>query len=449
MDLVLRGEGKLAPAAVEQLARRMVHPLCGLDSRVGFLLHGRTEPRFAVVGGQLSGVHRLLGQEQAGSYHIGGVGLTRHEALVRTLGESAERYCQLLSVASGSVPVRVATVDELRAEGHDIVDPCALGFFSDGQYARPGFLFEPPRAAARYGWVRMRQVPGETVVHVPAQLALVGYAPHRRRGEPWLAPAMTTGTATHTTVAAARRGALLELLQVDTAMGHWFGPAAAPRILPGRRLDALQRLVAAWMGRSATPSVHHLASPDLPGHSVACLVRQPGGRRPVVAVGLGSETRLIEACYKALLEAVGVLQLAKTGMASAALDGARAGARDEETAFFDLDGNVVHYGDGGGADVLAVKFPEDRTIADDDVPPDMSGNAAEVAAELQRRTTEGGIRLFELDLTTADVADLGLVTVRLWSPDLLALALPSAPPVAHRRFSAHGGAVNPRPHPYP
>ena len=233
MNLVVRGEGKVAPAAVEQLARRMVHPLCGLSSQVGFLLRGRPEPRFAIAGGQLSGVHRLLGHEEAGSYHIGGVGLSRHEALVRTLGESADRYCQLVSVATGAVPVSVGTIDELRADGHELVDPLDVGFFSDEQYARAGFLFGPPDAAARYGWVEMRRIPGGEMVHVPAQLALVGYGPRRGKGEPWLAPAMTTGTATHATVAAARRGALLELIQVDTAMGDWLGLADASRILRG------------------------------------------------------------------------------------------------------------------------------------------------------------------------------------------------------------------------
>ncbi len=449
MRLVVHGEGAVAPAAVERLARRMVHPLCGLDSRVGFLLRGRPEPRFAVAGGQLSGVHRLLGHERPGSYHIGGVGLSRHEALVRTLGESAERYCQLVGVACGTVAVRVAAVDELRREGEDVVDPGAMGFFSEEQYARPGFLFDPPEVGAPYGWVEMRRVADGGTTHVPAQLAVVGYAPRRQRGEPWLAPAMTTGTATHATVAAARRGALLELVQVDTAMGHWFGPATAPRILLGSRLAAVTRLVERWMGRSATPSFHHLPSPDLPAHSVACVVRQEGGRRPVVAVGLGSETRLVEACYKALLEAVGVFQLAKMGMAGAALDGDRVGARDDETGFFDLDSNVMHYGDGGGADVLATKFPTDQVVVDDELGDDVEGTAAEIVDHLQRTIAERGVRLFEVALTTPDVADLGLVTVRLWSPDLLALALPSAPPQGHPRFAAHGGVVNERPHPYP
>ena len=168
-----------------------------------------------------------------------------------------------------------------------------------------------------------------------------------------------------------------------------------------------------------------------------------------MVVGLGSETRLVEACYKALLEAVGVLQLAKTGMANAALSGERTGVREDETSFFDLDGNVLHYGDGGGSEVLAAKFPAEATVPDTELSPDIDGTAPEVVATLQERIVGQGIRLFERDLTTCDVADLGLVTIRLWSPDLLALALPSAPALAHHRFVAHGGAVSERPHPYP
>ncbi|MDQ4132459.1 MAG: YcaO-like family protein [Actinomycetota bacterium] len=449
MNLVVHGEGKVAPTAVEELGRRMVHPLCGLSSRVGFLLRGRPEPRFAVAGGQLSGVHRLLGQVEAGSYHIGGVGLTRHEALVRTLGESAERYCQLVSVASGLVPVHTATVGELFRDDVEVVDPSALAFYSEDQYADPDFLFRVSDAAAPYGWVEMRRVPDGRPVQVPAQLALVGYLPHRHPDEPWLAPAMTTGTATQTTATAARRGALLELIQVDTAMGHWFGPAAAPRITVGSRLAPLRRLTETWMGRSATPAFHYLPSPDLPAHSVACVLRQGGGRRPVVAVGLGGETRLVEACYKALLEAVGVLQLAKTGMANAARDGEWSGARSDETRFFDLDANVVHYGDGGGAEVLAEKFPADLTVPDGELPADFAGDASTVVDWLQEVIVRQGLGLFELDLTLPDIADLGLVTMRVWSPDLLALALPSAPPRRHPRFTAHGGPTNERPHPYP
>jgi thiazole/oxazole-forming peptide maturase SagD family component len=460
MRIVVHGAGHASAAAVEQLARRVVHPLCGIDSRIGFVLRGRPDPRFVVAGGQLSGVHRLLGLDKAGSYHIGGVGITRHEALVRALGESLERYSHLVSVAAGAVPLRTATATELRSEGHEIVDPGALAWFAAEQYARPGFPFQPAGREARYGWVPMRRLPDGEPVLVPAQLPLVGYLPHRRRGEPWLAPAVTTGTATHRTGAAATRGALLELIQIDSAMGHWYGPAAAARIVPASRLAALLRLIDRYVGSSAaTARFHYVPSPDLPAHTVACVLRQPGGRRPRTVVGLGCEVRLAAACYKALLEAVGVFQLAKLAMAEALPHEMRAGA--DETEIFDLDANVALYAGGGGSDLLAEKFPADLHIPDADLPPDVppwlasrpppgpSSDDEEVVAALRSALLDRGIRLFERDLTTVDGLDLGLVTIRVWSPDLLALALPSAPPLAHPRFAAHGGAVHERPHPYP
>jgi thiazole/oxazole-forming peptide maturase SagD family component len=455
MKIIVRGQGHSAAAAVEQLARRVVHPLCGLGTRVGFVLRSRPEPRFAVAGGQLSGVHRLVGQDQAGSYHIGGVGLTRHEALIRTIGESVERYSQLVSVASGSVPVRSASVDELRADGHEFVAPDMLALFTSEQYARQAFPFQPHRPQGRYGWVIMHRLPDGASVLVPAQLALVGYLPHRGHGEPWLAPAMTTGTATHTTTAAAGRGALLELIQVDAAMGHWYGAAAAARIVPGRRLAALLRLLDRHLGATTTAAFHHLPSPDLPAvtdlpvHTVACVLRQPGGRRPTTALGLGCETRLVVACYKALLEAVGVLQLAKIAMAATAAGGGRAGAVADEAEIFDLDTNVVHYADDGDRDLLAAKFPADVRVADADLPADQIVGDEEAVAALLGALLGDGVRLFERDLTTVDGRDLGLITARVWSPDLLALAMPSAPPLAHPRFAAYGGASHERPHPYP
>jgi hypothetical protein len=55
----------------------------------------------------------------------------------------------------------------------------------------------------------------------------------------------------------------------------------------------------------------------------------------------------------------------------------------------------------------------------------------------------------QLDLTSADVRQLGFTILRVWSPDLISLCPPSMPPLAHVRFAAYGGAAHVRPHPYP
>jgi thiazole/oxazole-forming peptide maturase SagD family component len=447
MRIRARPSARAIASGVERLSRRMVHPLCGLDSRVGFVLRGRYDPRFAVAGGQLSGVHRLLGHDEAGSYHIGGVGLTRTEALVRTLGESVERYCQLVSVVGGTRPVHVATRSELSARGAEFVDPCESGYFSDAQHERPGFPFDRADPEAPYGWIATTRLPDRRQVLVPAQLALVGYT-HRAPDEPWLFPAMTTGTATHTTYALAARGALLELAQVDVAMGHWYGRCEASRIGFGRRLSALGRLVEARVAPYGRASFHYLPRREAPVHGVACVFRPPSPRIPSVAVGLGCELRLAEACYKALLEAVGVFQLAKIAMVTGASEGRAVGVVDE-SGIYDLDSNVAHYASAGGDDVLEHKFPTDGSVHEDELPPDVDWQDADVPQRLIDAFVGQGIGLYECDLTTVDAAQLGMVTPRFWSPDLLPLALPSAPLAGHRRFDAYGGVANERPHPYP
>jgi thiazole/oxazole-forming peptide maturase SagD family component len=443
MRLVVVGAGHAAPKQVERLARRIVSPLCGLDTQIGFVLPGRGEPRCVVAGATLTGVHRQIGGEP-GSYHIGGTGLTRHEALVRAVGETVERHAQLTACAAGLVPVEFTTASALRAAGHDVLDPADLAWYSTEQYAAPGFPFQPPAPDAGYGWVSARVSPGGSVLRIPAQLVLVGYHRHAHAGEAWLTAAVTTGTATHRTRQAAARSALLELIQVDAAMGHWYGDRVAPRIRLGGRLGVVARIVSRHVppGR-ASVSFHHLAAPGFGVPVVACVLRSPPPRLPAAVVGLGCDLTAAGACYKALLEAIGVWHLAKLGLAGAGPPPAPVAVGP---GIFDLDSNVTHYARSHDDDTLAAKFPADDVIGSQDLPadPPNAGPQSLVAA-----FAATGLRLVEMDLTTGEGQELGLVTQRWWSPDLLPLAMPSAPARAHPRAHVYGGFRHDRPHPYP
>src|SRR5215207_11629610 len=92
---VAKLEGELS-RTTEHALHRLVGPLCGLDQGIGFIRRGRLDPRLIVAGCELTGVHHLLGQREAGSYHIGGGGVTVDEALIRALAEALERYAQLV-----------------------------------------------------------------------------------------------------------------------------------------------------------------------------------------------------------------------------------------------------------------------------------------------------------------------------------------------------------------
>jgi thiazole/oxazole-forming peptide maturase SagD family component len=449
MRLSVTSIGAGLPIATQRLVRRMVSPMCGIDQMVVTFLRGRYEPRFIVAAGQLSGVHVLLGQGHPGSYHIGGYGITPHEALIRALAESVERYAQFIADATNRHERRFATYAEMIEDHQRLIDSRSLEFFSDEQHRAQEFPFQRFSSQARMTWVRTVSMVDHTALWVPSQLVFVGYHPRRADGEPWLIPAVTTGSAAHTVRAYCLRNALLELVQVDAAIGHWYSDGVAPEIRLDERTQILSRIIERNVPkRWPPPRFHWLASPDLGCMTVACVLQRPSPSLPALAVGLGIDTRLGSAMYKALLEAVGVMQLAKVNMLNADIEKRGDDFVDPEQ-ILDLDTNVGYYALPENAALINHKFTRTEVVESSQLPPDSDLEAHDEVESLISGFARTGKQLLELDLTTEDIRELGFITLRVWSPDLLSIPLPSTPPMNHRRFEAYGGATHRHPHPYP
>lgn len=436
-----RGDGD-APVLLD----RMLSPLCGLDQRISVGRLSEVSPWVISLGAELAGVHLLTGAEPpaAGAYHIGGMGLRLEHAVARTLGETVERYAQLTAQAFGLHPIRFGTFDDLQRIGLDVLAPGSIACFAPAQYGTPGFPFAPFRRDMPLGWIEGRDLTGRGTTWLPVQPVLVGYQARQERGEERIVSGVTTGTAAHRTHDRALLNALLELVQIDCAVGHWYTASPAHPILPDGRLADVIDVIRAHAGGSPPPELYWLPSPDLPGFAVACLYRSADRSVPAIAIGLGCSLRLDEAIYKAWLEAAGVRQLAVLTLLQRENE---AGARDG--GFFDLDGNVAWYAAGNDYDPLVSRFADGepyraRSLPDDArVPP---GAAVDLLIEAFRAA---GKPLYRWDLTPSDVASLGLVVERVWSPATLSLPLPSAPQAAHPRFLDYGGFQHARPHPYP
>ena len=452
MRLVVDQSTSTFPAGTRTLLPRIVSPLCGLTQSLGFILRSGVEPAFFVAGAELAGVHVLLGQPAAGSYHIGGAGVFLNEAVIRSLGESVERYAQFVAGIPGARPIAFASYTDMKSSGQAVLSPTKLRFFGDDQYSSPGFRHHPFDPSLPFGWVQMTSMLDQMLVWVPAQLVLVGYSPRSHDGEGWLLPAVTTGTAAHTDPDAARRNALLELVQVDAVMGHWYSTATAPEILLDARTRALTRLIdGRFSPAMSTPRFFWLASPDLNGFVVACAIGQPGNG-PAIALGLGADLTLSAALYKALLEAIGCVQLAKLTLVSRTLAGDPLTSEDglDPLAIYDLDTNVAYYALPDHAQYVEAKFRSADHVAASDLPADVHLETSAEIDFLVEGFRKSRKELYHLELTTDDIRELGFVASRVWSPDTLSLSMPSAPPVDHPRFADYGG-VDPhyQPHPYP
>jgi thiazole/oxazole-forming peptide maturase SagD family component len=433
-------------AQTARLRARMHSPLCGLMPQLGFLTRPRYAPRLLVSGGDLTGVHVLRDQTKPklGSYHIGGYGIRPFESHIRTLGEVVERYAAYVAAVSGSFPVRYATEAELAGEPHFPVSEHVL--YSERQLSKKDFPFRAPRPEDRLGWSRFIDIRSGVDTWIPSQLTTVGYVVRDVEGEPWIQPAVTTGTAAHTDHDKAALGALQEMVQIDAAIGHWYGATRSVRLRPGSRNAALIRLIDRHTHPAGgKPEFHLLPSPDLPGFTIACLIREPGGQIPVVVVGLGIDGALEQAMYKAFLEAVGVRALATW---TAVQESVEKSDVDRE-AIFDLESNVVLAASPEGSKVVDERFADSDETSVDDLPPDFTGSPAEAVRTYIRAFLDTGKRLYAGDMTTTDAAALGFVVPRFWCSDLLTLPLPSAPTAAHPRFAAHGGFRRYDPHPFP
>lgn len=433
---------------IERLMKRMVSPVTGLDKTIGFSLHDRGSAGLYVTVAQLTAIHRLVKLAKPLSYHLGGYGMRREEALIRVLGETTERYAHMACLLSDAFPRRFASAREMSAAGLTTMDFEGWNFFTEEQYARPKAIFKPFDPDAPTLWLETWSPTHDQSVWAPAQLLVLGYLADRSKGEPRIAPAVTTGTAAHTVPELALNSGILELLQMDAAMGSWYSGATAPQIEIDDRLGTLAGILREVRGAAYDPCFHYVPIPDFDVHVVACVLRSRQGELPCTGVGIACAMSLESACYKSFTEASAIPHLAQIGFLHAP-DVLRRKDQIEPGTITDFDLNVLYYALPENLPLLDRRFSTTERVAASELPRLPQPPPAELTRLLLDRFRENGLRLYYLDLTTPDVRDLGFHVCRSYSPDLLSLSLPAWPQAGHPRFAAYGGYSVPDPHPFP
>lgn len=430
----------------KKLVRRLLSPLCGLNTNINFISHESTEPNILTAGAELTGVHIIQGlttKHRPGSHHIGGSGSYHDEVLIKVVGETIERYSQMIAEKNDKYPIIFASYREMLKRNEAILSPEKLQFFSAEQTKQNEFPFQVFSETSPLSWIRAYSLISKQNIWVPAQLIYVGYKIRHQQGEPWLFSAVTTGTASHTNPTDALRNAILELTQIDTAMGHWYTETKAVAIEFDNRIKIFSDYIKSTLpATTPIPQFFWLKNADLGDFTIACVFESKS--IPAVAVGLGSDTRLMHAMQKAYLEAIGVVALAKLVLINKSLS-----AELGNKPIFDLDTNVALYGKGMHNTIFKKKFNSSHTLPASQLPKDVARENLDDLKYLIDKYTSTGKELLFFNLTCSEAKELGFCVSRVWSPDTLSLCLPSAVQKAHTRFQAYGNVSHVTPHPYP
>jgi thiazole/oxazole-forming peptide maturase SagD family component len=434
MKLVIGAHDAPLTPATELLLQRLSGPFSGISPHIFFTLRSDLEPRVAVANTGL--------ESAAHAVHIAGIGASSEEATIAVLAESIERYAPRTWLASHPQRILRASFRSMEANGQVFLRD-DLRYFSESQLARPGFPFTVINSETVVSWVATKSLLSGSTGWLPARIALGGDI--RWPDEPNFALGVTTGTAAHRTTPSALRNALLELIQIDAAMGRWYGAQSSYLVRHDTRTLPVVQLVRRQLRpHMAAPRFYWLPSMDLPSLPIACVIESPEIARFVV--GLGCDLRLGRSLYKAFLEAVAVGQLAKLNVL---LQAVRGPTRDlDPFRLYDFDSNVAYYAMEERREFRAA-FDGAKSVTASELPPDVDLGPIGDVCHLTAAFKETGKELAFLDLTTPDIADLGFRVARVWSPDTLSLSLPSAAPVLHPRFRAYGGVIRESPHPYP
>jgi ribosomal protein S12 methylthiotransferase accessory factor len=438
---VARG-GVIESVLTPQL-RRAVSAYTGIVDAVDECLAAAAEPRLFRATCAVNALDALLESPLGHCSGVGGADVTRAGAAAAAVGEALERY------SASFVPHERLVVASARELGRGAVDPERFALFSEAQYAKDGFPFRPFTSRTEVAWVEGRELPDGAPAWLPAELVYLGDASSGRKP---IGYATSSGAACAETRTEAVERGLCELLERDAFMIAWAARLSLP-LLDWRRHRALVELDRRYFA----PTGLRYAAVDLSRFhrvpSVLGVVRAPAGCAGALGVGAGTAPTIERAWFKALAEAFA----ARSAAAKLALV--------DDTPFGPYGAGVRTFED-------HIRYYADETRAAAAAFIDAAAEQTPVAAvahvggpvlaELCKRVYDAGSTPYAVDVTSPDVAELGLVVTKVVAPELCPLdASHGARFLGGRRLYEAAAALglrdavlteaelNPEPHPFP
>jgi ribosomal protein S12 methylthiotransferase accessory factor len=396
MARIDRGLGKLA-AALD----RIVDPRIGVISGVWELPPDPGAPRFFHFRAAACDTKAFA--DDGNFRETGGASTDRWLAMAKAVGEGVERYCGAIYDRGACT---LATYDDA---DFACVAPEQFTLYSQAQYYKPGFPYVPFQRDTWLRWaVCLDPLTGATLA-VPAVMIWVPYTPGPE--EKRITQSISTGLCCHESHARAALGGVCEVIERDAFTITWQRRLAPPRIIAetlSQENYQRLRLIEASQGRVdiLDLTLDHRVT------TVMSVFRSTRPEAPAVVVAAATHPCPEDAIRESLEE------LAHTRRYSELIN-LHVPKLPDQPGFENVKTQVDHlafWADHRHLNAIDWMFASDRRKEFGELLDLSCGDAAGDLKVVCERVASTGHRVLLRDLTTADIADLGLSVVRAVIP---------------------------------
>ena len=360
------------------------------------------------------------------SYHLTGYGILRNEAMIRFLGESAERYTFSCIYKILEKSIVQESYENLNKKENSLVVPLEYINIYESMNVESDTIIS---------WVRMQSFVEEVeYVYVPAALVIMGWGLLKDE-ETNRINAVSTGTACHQTIEKALFNATVEYLQLDSSNLWWQCGFKGKHVS-----DNLVKEICNDMGvnkrfwEKFDIKVSDISF-DKPINIYACEIYGKEQGLPQYAIGIQGGIDIYNSIYRGILEGLTILEYAYN-YKFINEEGYNKVNREKTNDFYDLDKNAIYYAKYGKS-----KIREKECCCWNQ---DKIKQEGELFQYVKNTYRYAGF----LDITPYDVRGVGFYIGRVIIPELIPLYLPSSIPQKHPRFQEYE-VINYDPHPMP
>jgi len=395
-----------------------------VDDRVGIIRFVQEAPREA---GDPEFFHYYALACNTGAFwsqtnfnRTGGASSVRDSAMAKAIGEAVERYC---SACYHMDELPLASYEQANFE---CVFPELFALYTDQQYSSLDFPYSPFTRATRVRWTASLDWATGSICHVPAAMVYLPYYYRLEEETPIVQP-ISTGLACHSSFSKAAISAVCEVIERDAFTIMWQGGVSPPRIRPDS-LDQLNTDLINRFERTGNRIDLFNLTTDCNVPTVMAVSRSEQQHYPAMVVAASTNLDPEEAVRKAIEELAHTWQLARDLKN-------RHKPLETEGNFNNVvhqDDHVLLYCDCRNNYLSNFLWDSPRYMDIQALTQMTSGNVVDDFETLVSELRRLNYRVLIADVTTSDVAQLGLSVVRAIIPGFHPLFM-------GHRFRALGG----------